>query len=64
MYSLPDRSIGTSKHRGEDDDKLTVTDREWERFDWIILARDTYTWQAVVNTVMSIRVASNTGVFN
>jgi hypothetical protein len=32
-------------------------------FDWIILDRDRCKWQAVVNTVMSILVASNMEVF-
>jgi hypothetical protein len=40
---------------------MDVTDKEWERFDWIILARDRYKLRAVVNTVMNIRVASNAG---
>jgi hypothetical protein len=44
---------------------VTVTDIEWEweSFNWIIVARARYNWQAVVNTVMSIRVASNTRGF-
>ena len=36
---------------------------EWKGEDWISLAEDGYSWKAVVNTVMNLRVPYNAGSF-
>jgi hypothetical protein len=35
---------------------MDLTEIGWEGVDWIHLARDRDQWQAVVNTVMNLRV--------
>ena len=49
------RPLGRPRHRWEDNIKIDL----WEvggRGDWMELAQDRYRWQALVNTVMNLRV--------
>jgi hypothetical protein len=38
------------------------TETEWEVVDWIYLTHDRDHWQALVNTVMNLRVPQKTGI--
>jgi len=40
----------------EDKTTMNLKGTEWERMDWINLARDKDTWQSVVNMVIKHRV--------
>jgi hypothetical protein len=50
------RPLGRRKHRWEDNIKMDLKHTRWEGVDWIDLAQDRDKWQAVVNTVMNLRV--------
>jgi hypothetical protein len=39
-----------------DNIRIGVREIEWEDVDWMHLAQDTDQWQAVVNTVMNLRI--------
>jgi hypothetical protein len=41
---------------GEDNIMLEIQKMEWRGMDWIDLAQDRDMWQALVNTVINLRV--------
>jgi hypothetical protein len=45
------------------DIKMDLNERGYENVDWVHLAQDKDQWQALVNTVMSLRVPWNAGNF-
>jgi hypothetical protein len=50
------RPLQISRSRWEDNIKIDLQEIGWEGLDWIDLAQDRYSWQAVVNPVMNFRV--------
>jgi hypothetical protein len=50
------RPLGRPRRRWEDNIKIDIGTTEWEDVDLIHLAQDRNRWQAVVNTVMNLRV--------
>jgi hypothetical protein len=40
---------------------MNATGTGWRGMDWIHLAHDRNQWQALVNTIMNLRVAQNVG---
>jgi hypothetical protein len=51
------RSLGRLKHRWEDNIKIHLTEIGWEGVYWIHLVQDRDQWQALVNTVINLRVS-------
>jgi hypothetical protein len=51
------RPLGRPRRRWEDNIKMDIRETEFEDVDWILLAQDRDRWQALVNTVMNIRVS-------
>jgi len=49
------RPLGTPRRRWEVNIKMSLQEVRWG-MDWIDLAQDRDRWQALVNTVMSLRV--------
>jgi hypothetical protein len=47
-------SLGRSKHRWEDNIRIALMERGWEKVDWLHLAEDMDQWWALVNTVMNL----------
>jgi hypothetical protein len=59
LVGKPDgkRPLGRPMCRWEDNIKMDLSEVEWECVvDWMNLAQDRDQWQALVNTVMNIRV--------
>jgi hypothetical protein len=50
------RPLGRATLRREDNIRMDVGDLGWEVVDWIHLVQDRYLWQAVVKTVMNLRI--------
>jgi hypothetical protein len=50
------RPLGRPTRRWEDNNKMDLREIEWGGKDRINLAQDRNQWQAVVNTVMSLRI--------
>ena len=50
------RPLGRSRCRWEDNIKMDLQEVGWRDMDWIYLAQDRYSWRAVVNAVMKLRV--------
>jgi hypothetical protein len=48
------RQLGRPRHRWNNNIKMDL--REWGCMDWIYLAQDRNQWEALVNTVMNLRV--------
>jgi hypothetical protein len=49
------RPLGRPKHRWEDNIKMDLREIGWGGMDWIHLTHNTEQWNALVNTVMSLR---------
>jgi hypothetical protein len=50
------RPLGRPRHRWEENIKMDLREIELGDVDWSHLAQDRDRWQAVVNTVMNLRV--------
>jgi hypothetical protein len=50
------KQLGRHRRRWEDNIKMDLRDIGWGGTDWINLAQDRDKWQALVNTVMNLRV--------
>ena len=50
------RPIGRSRHRWEDNIKMDLQEVGCRDMDWIDLAQDRDTWQAIVNAVLNLQV--------
>jgi hypothetical protein len=50
------RPLGRPRHRWEDNIKMDLQEVGWVSMDWIELAEDRDSWQALVNAVMNLRV--------
>jgi hypothetical protein len=50
------RPLGRPRHRWEDNIKMDIQDMGWGGMDWIDLAQNRDTWQAVVNVVVNLWV--------
>jgi hypothetical protein len=55
------RSLGRPKHIWEDNFRMEEVD--WRGMNWIDVAQDWDRWRALVNAVVSLRVARNAGNF-
>jgi hypothetical protein len=51
------------RRRWEDNIKIDLHEVRWSVMDWIDLLQDRDSWRALVNSIMSLRVPSNTGNF-
>jgi hypothetical protein len=56
------RPLGKPWRRWEDNTKMDLREVEWEGMDWIELAEDRNTWQALLNVVMNLRVHKMRGI--
>jgi hypothetical protein len=50
------RPLGRPRDRWEGNIRMELRKVGWESVDWIPLAQDKEEWQAVVNTVMNLRI--------
>jgi hypothetical protein len=50
------RPLGIPRHRWEDNIRMDAREIGWKVVDWIHLAQDRNQWQALVNTVVNLRV--------
>jgi hypothetical protein len=50
------RPLGRPRHGWLDNIKMDLLEIELSVLDWIGLAQDRYSWRALVNSVMSLRV--------
>jgi hypothetical protein len=50
------RPLGRPRHRWEVGIRMDLREIGWGSVDWIQLAQDRDRWQALVNTVMNLRV--------
>jgi hypothetical protein len=50
------RPQGRSRRRWVNNIKMDLRETEWDGADWIDLAQDRDEWNALVNTVMNLRV--------
>jgi hypothetical protein len=50
------RPLERPRHRWEDGIRMDLREIGWGSVDWIQLAQDRDQWQALVNTVMNLRV--------
>jgi hypothetical protein len=50
------RPLGRPRRRWEDNIKMDLREIEWGVMDWIDLAQDRDQWNALVNTVVNLRV--------
>jgi hypothetical protein len=57
------RPLGRPWRRWEDNIGMNLPEVEWGGIDWIDMARDMDMWQAVVSSVINLRVPKNTGNF-
>jgi hypothetical protein len=51
------RPLGSSRRKWEDIITTNLREIGWKGVDWIHLAQDRDQWQALVNTVMNLRVS-------
>jgi hypothetical protein len=58
LMGKPERKIplGRPRHRWEDGIRMDLRETGWGSADWNQLAQDRDRWQAIVNTVMNLRV--------
>ena len=57
------RPLGRSRRRWEENINMDLQEVGCGGTDWLKLAYDRYRWRALVNTVMNLRVAKNSGNF-
>jgi hypothetical protein len=57
------RPLGRTRHRQEDNIKMDLQEVGWRGISWIDLTQNRDWWQALVNTVMKLRVPYNAGNF-
>jgi hypothetical protein len=57
------RALRRTRHRWEDNIRMSLRGIGWEGVDWIHLAEDRDQWQTVVNTVMNFQVPQKAGNF-
>jgi hypothetical protein len=57
------RPLGRPRRRWEDNIGMDFREIGWEGVDWSHLAQDRDQWQALVNTVMNLRVPYAMGNF-
>jgi hypothetical protein len=50
------RPLGRPRHRWDDNIKMGLREIRFGNVDWIHLAQDRDRWQALVNTIMNLRV--------
>jgi hypothetical protein len=50
------RSLGRLTYGLEDNIRMNLREVEWEGVDWMHLSQDRDQWQALVNTVINLRV--------
>jgi hypothetical protein len=50
------RPLGRPRHRWEDGIRMDLREIVWGSVEWIQLAQDRDQWQALVDTVMNLRV--------
>jgi hypothetical protein len=50
------RPLGRPRHRWEDGIRMDLREIGWGSVEWMQLAQDRDQWQALVNTVMNLRV--------
>jgi hypothetical protein len=50
------RPLGRPRRRWEDGMRMDLRETGWESVEWIQLAQDRRQWQALVNTVVILRV--------
>jgi hypothetical protein len=50
------RSLGRPKRRWEDNIRMDCREIRWEVVDWMHLTRDRDQWQALVNTIINLRI--------
>jgi hypothetical protein len=55
------RTLGRSRRRLIDNNKIDLVEIRWGGVDWIDLTQDEDNWRDLVNTVMKIRVLSDGG---
>jgi hypothetical protein len=51
------RPLGRPRRRWMDNIKMDLSEIEWDDVNWIDMAQDRDQWRALVNTVLSLRVA-------
>jgi hypothetical protein len=58
LMGMPEgkRPLGIPRHRWVDNIKMDLREIGWDGVDWIDLARNRDQWNALVNTVMNLRV--------
>jgi hypothetical protein len=56
-------SLGTLRHRREDNTKMYLQEVECGGMDWIDLAQDRHKWPGLVNKITNLRVPQNAGYF-
>jgi hypothetical protein len=58
LVGKPDgkKPLGRPRHRWEDNIRMDLSEIGWEVVDWIHRAQDRHQLQALVNTVMNLRV--------
>ena len=57
------RPLGRPRHRWEDNNKMDLQAVAYGGMDWIELAQDRDSWNALVNAVMNFWVPQNVGNF-
>jgi hypothetical protein len=57
------RQLGRLRRRWEDNIRMDLREIGWEGVDWMNLDQDRDQWQAVVKTVMKLRVPYKVGNF-
>jgi hypothetical protein len=57
------RPLGRPGRRWEGNNLIDVRENGWGGMNWIDLARDRYSWRALVNTVINLQVPHNAGKF-
>jgi hypothetical protein len=50
------RPLGTPRHKWVDKIRMDLGEEGWGDVDWIVLAKDTKRWRALVNSVLNLRV--------
>jgi hypothetical protein len=55
------RPLERPRHRWEDGIRMDLREMGWKSVDWIQMAQDRDWWQALVNTVMNLRVLAPRG---
>jgi hypothetical protein len=56
LWECQKRPLGRPRYRWVDNIKMDLREIGWDGMDWIDLAEDRDQWQALVNTVMNLRV--------